>query len=132
MKRVWVLLVPILGFAVAGLIQYKFRMDHSTETYSAVAEEMISAWRSRHFTSLTNIAPLRSVLVYNGGVKLEEGQTDSLQTTVGAWFLAYSAGTESAYLGFDFRRVLNGSGRPRHWTTSPAILSVAPSSSPRK
>jgi hypothetical protein len=33
-------------------------------------------------------------------VKLDEPQTDSLLKTVGAWFLAYSAGTESAYLGF--------------------------------
>jgi len=116
--------MPVLIFAVLGLAQYKFRMDHSTrpamwqpvllltltqyksrmdhstETYPAVADEMISAWRSRPFTSLTNIAPIRSVLVYNGGVKLDEAQTDSLLTTVGAWFRAYSEGSESAYLAF--------------------------------
>ena len=110
--------MPVLIFAVLGLAQYKFRMDHSTrpamwqpvllltltqyksrmdhstETYPAVADEMISAWRSRPFTSLTNIAPIRSVLVYNGGVKLDEAQTDSLLTTVGAWFRAYSEGSE--------------------------------------
>jgi hypothetical protein len=94
MKKLWILLAPILILAVLGLVQYKFRMDHSTEMYSKVADEMISEWRSRPFTSLTNIAPIRSVLVYNGGVKLDEAQTDSLLTTVGAWFRAYSEGTE--------------------------------------
>ena len=100
MKKLWVLLVPMLIFVVVGLIQYKFRMDNSTEMYSKVAQNIISDWRSRSFTSLTNLTPIRSSLVYGEGVKLDEPQTDSLLKTVGAWFLAYSAGTESAYLGF--------------------------------
>ena len=100
MKKFWVLLVSILVFVVVGLTQYKFRMDNSTEMYSKVAQDIISDWRSRSFTSLTNLTPIRSSLVYGEGVKLDQHQTDSLLKTVGAWFLAYSAGTESAYLGF--------------------------------
>jgi hypothetical protein len=100
MKKFWVLLVPMLIFLVVGLTQYKFRMDNSTEMYSKVAQDIISDWRSRSFTSLTNLTPIRSSLVYGEGVKLDQHQTDSLLKTVGAWFLAYSAGIESAYLGF--------------------------------
>ena len=78
----------------------KICMDNSTEMYSKVAQDIISDWRSRSFTSLTNLTPIRSSLVYGEEVKLDQHQTDSLLKTVGAWFLAYSAGTESSYLGF--------------------------------
>jgi len=100
MKKFWVLLVPMLIFVVAGLTQYKFRRDNSTEMYSKVAQDIISEWRSRSFTSLTNLTEIRPSLVYGEGVKLEKSQTDSLLKTVGDWFLAYSEGTESAYLAF--------------------------------
>lgn len=72
MKKFRVLLVPMLIFVVVGLTQYKFRMDNSTEMYSKVAQNIISDWRSRSFTSLTNLTPIRSSLVYGEGVKLDQ------------------------------------------------------------
>jgi len=100
MKKFLALFVPILIFFLAALLQKKFREDNSTEQYVKVAGEMILAWRSRVYTSLTNVAPIQSKIVYGEGLKLEKPEIDSLQEAVRAWFLAYSAGTESAYLGF--------------------------------